>query len=245
MFLLAPASALTLKWKSPVSDVEWFLETTLGFQNTSDFLFSKEGGTKSDTRSLSFAGVLFHSKAYGVNFSKIALNIGLKKIPFHFWTDSVYRLEDTYFSEDVHCLEVDAQFKMPLEFSYWYYIHPFIGYSFIDYTYDDIVQGGSQNRFNTFVVGLQTNIRFGKRINTNYFISYSPFLYSNYEKIFYRYLYYGGELIIDSHPVAFTFCISIRKAFKKNRDYFNILHYGDSTMFDMLDLGMSFHINLR
>ena len=136
-------------------------------------------------------------------------------------------------------------FLLPLTFFPQFELRPFVGYSFIDYTYNFEGLEVNKNRFNTFVVGLQHSTRiFFRWLQANTFVSYSPLLFSNYADEFLRYLYYGSELLITSHPVGFTFFISLRKGFYKNRYYFNADKYTANTLFDMSELGMSFHVSL-
>ena len=251
IFLAAgQAYALEVKAFDPFSGLEWTFETTEGFQNITNIVMSKESGTQTPTsEALAFAGILFHSNLQTYtqtrSYIKCAFNLGFTDKPHFFWSDSAAMWRDDDFNNSVRCIEFDAQFLLPLTFTYWIELRPFIGYSFIDYTYQYEGVAETKNRYNTILVGLQHSSRlFFRWLQAHTFISYSPLLYANYANEFLRYLYYGGELIISSHPVGFTFFVSLRKAFRKNRYYFNAEKYYDNTLFDVSEMGMSFHISL-
>ena len=249
LFPLHPLAALEIKSFDPLSGLEWTFETTQGFQNITNIVMSKESGTQSSSsEALMFAGILFHSDLQNYvrtrSFVKCALNLGFSDKPQFFWSDSAYELEDADFSKTVRSMEFDAQFLLPFALTYWIILRPFIGYSFIDYTYEEEGLENAQNRFNTFVVGAHYEVQLFRWLKTNLFVSYSPLLYANYTGDFLRYLYYGGELISNTHPLAFTFFVSFRKAFRKNRYYFDYERYNSNTAFNFTEIGMSFHMNL-
>lgn len=249
-FLLQPerVQALEIKAFDPLTGLEWTFETTQGFQNMTNIVMSKEGGTQTaSSEALSFVGILFHSdlQSYMLSrtFIKCALNLGFLNKPHFFWSDSAYALENESFSKMVRSMEFDAQFILPFTITRLGKIHPFVGYTFIDYTYEEMGLDNAMNRFNTFVIGLHQESQLFRWLKTNAFVSYSPLLYANFEDVFLRYLYYGGELISNTHPLAFTFFVAFRKAFKKNRYYFDSNRYTSNTAFDFTEIGMSFHIN--
>lgn len=242
--------AREIKAVDPLSGLEWTFETTEGFQNIVNFVMSKESGMQTPvSEALSFAGILFHSNLQSYtntrSYAKCALNLGFTDKPQFFWSDTKNLWLDDDFNSSVRCIEFDAQFLLPITFFERFELRPFVGYSFIDYTYQYDGIDSDTNRFNTFVVGAQHSTRiFFRWLQVQTFVSYSPFLFSNYTNEFLRYLYYGGELIITSHPVGFTFFMSLRKAFYKNRYYFDADRYNDNTAFDMSEIGMSFHVML-
>ncbi len=244
------AGALEIKAIDPLSGLEWTFETTEGFQNLTNIVMSKESGSQSSTtEALTFAGILFHSNLQSYtttrSYVKCALNLGFTSKPQFFWSDSADIWLDEDFNDSIRCIEFDAQFLLPLSFFPQFELRPFIGYSFIDYTYNFEGIDDNTNRFNTVLVGIQHSTRvYFRWLSMHTFVSYSPILYANYSKEILRYLYYGGELIITSHPVGFTFFTSFRKAFYKNRYYFNADKYTANTLFDMSELGMSFHVSL-
>ena len=249
LVLSSPISALELKAYDPLTQLEWTFETTRGFQNLRNIVMSKEGGTQTSTsEALMFAGILFHSDLQSYmhtrSFLKCALNLGFRELPHLFWSESAYELEKEEFNELVRSMEFDAQFLLPFLITHWITLHPFVGYSFIDYTYEDDGRPVSQNRFNTLVIGMHYEVRLFRWLKTNIFVSYSPLLFANYENDFLRYLYYGGELISDTHPLAFTFLVSFRKAFRRNRYYFDYERYNDNIAFNFVEIGMSVHVNL-
>ncbi|MCR5725351.1 MAG: hypothetical protein K6G80_09730 [Treponema sp.] len=250
IFAILQARGLEVKAKDPFIGLEWTFETTEGFQNIVNFVLSKESGTQTPTtEALSFAGILFHSNLQTYtntrSYIKCAFNLGFTQKPHFFWSESADVWLNDDFSDSVRSIEFDAQFLLPLTFTDRIELRPFVGYSFIDYTYEYDGFDSTLNRFNTFVVGAQYSTRLYFRwLQMHSFISYSPVLYANYENEFLRYLYYGGEIITTTHPVGFTFFLSFRKAFRKNRYYFDIEKYNENTVFDMFDLGMSFHISL-
>lgn len=237
---LEPLCAMSGKMSMHLLNIEWTLETTQGIQNFNNLVLSKESGTHNDNRTINYAGITFHSKINGFARSNLNLNIGMAQLPQFFWNTSAYDFDRTFNFNDVHCLEFDYQFLLPYLWDFYLDLQPFVGYSYIDYTYNDINGVGSRNQFNTVVFGVQNLKQWKKWLSTSLFMSYSPFLYSNYDDDFLRYLNYGGEVYFDTYYLTIRLLISFRKSFKKNRYYFDPERYEENTMFDLTEIGLVF-----
>jgi len=237
---LHPLCALKGKAVDTLLNIEWTFETTQGIQNFNNLVLSKESGSQNDNRTIHYAGITFHSSLNSMALSNININIGMAQLPQFFWRSSAHEFDRIFDFNDVHCLEFDYQFLLPYLWDFYLDIQPFVGYSYIDYTYNDINNAGSRNQFNTFVVGAHNTIQWKKWLSTSMFCSYSPLLYSNYEHEFLRYLNYGGEIFFDTYYLTLRLLVSFRKSFKKNRYYFSASKYNENTAFDMTEIGMVF-----
>lgn len=237
---LEPLSALKGSIRDALFNIEWIFETTQGIQNFNNLVLSKEAGSHNDNRTIHFAGITFQSSLNSIALSRINLNIGLAQLPQFFWNSSAWDFDHTFNFDDIHCLEFDSQFLLPYFWDFYLDFQPFVGYSYIDYTYNDINGDSSRNQYNTVVVGIHNQIQWKRWFSTSLFVSYSPLLYSNYDDVFMRYLNYGWEFYFDTYYLTIRLITSFKKSFKKNRYYFNPDRHYDNLALDMTEVGMVF-----
>ncbi len=221
---------------SPTDDIDWVFESTLGFQNISEMLISKESGSSTQgNQALSFAGLMFRSFFKKRLMSKANLNLGFVKMPKFLWTDNPDFEHDTLLNESLKCVEFDAQFYLPFISTYSISIYPFIGYSFVNYSYSPSYLETYVDTFSYY--SLSAGIQYFRRVNKlfthTYFFSYSPMLLMHgidLENTI-HYFNYGAQVDIDTQPIGLMLFITFRKAIKQSEifEFFDTTKYSFNT----------------
>ena len=245
-FLPFPVVSLELKPITVTDDITWKLETTSGWQNITNLLVSKEdGGSSQIQKGLTFKGILFHSFWRNIQTLKSQLNLGFESKQNFLWTDKPdFHHTENRLNESLECIEFDIQTLFPYRFFYSLSFSPYVGYSFIDYSYEDnfVSSNGNSVMYNSMVVGMSLEYRMSKVFSESFFFSYSPIVFENYTKSKMQFINYGFEVITDTHPISLTFFVVNKKAFlQKGR----LIFEGTYFKFTTSELGFSFHMNLR
>ena len=246
LFASHGAFSFELKPITVTDDITWTLETTSGWQNITNVLVSKEdGGSTQVQKGLNFKGILFHSFWRGIQTLKSQLNLGFNQKTNFLWTENPNFFYDEYkLNENLECIEFDIQGMLPYRLLYNLTLSPYVGYSFIDYSYEDknLDVSSDDVMYNSMVVGLSLQHQINKQFSQIFFFSYSPIVFENYSKSKFQFINYGFEVITDTHPVSLTLFIVTKKAFlQKGR----LIFEGTDFRFTTAETGFSFHINLR
>lgn len=241
MILIPSFSAFPFAKFSKFGDFEWFLETTRGIQNFSVGNSSSAKMTQNDA--LEFTGLIFHSFYKLRLVSKAQLNLGFTKKPMFLWSDTPDFLhDDENLNENLRCIEFDYQSYLPkINYQFIRFI-PFVGYSFVDYSGPENSSGFA---YNSIAGGIQYFCRINTYFSHGYFISYSPMFIiqgTTLEDTL-HYISYGAEIMTNTHPLALTVFFNVRKAFSQ----MNLFRIFETTeyRFNTVELGFSFHLNLR
>lgn len=247
LLLSLPVFSFELKPINVTDNIRWTLETTSGWQNITNLLISKEdGGSSQVQKGLNFNGVLFHSFWKETEILKSQLNLGFDQRMHFLWTENPdFFHDDMMLNESLECVEFDLQAMLPYKITYFVTVSPYVGYSFIDYSYEEEFKYGIQKdtvMYNSMVVGFGYSQRINKVFLHNFFVSYSPIVFENYSKSKIQFINYGFELISTTHPLALTLFVASKKAFlQKGRLIFD----GTYFRFTTFELGFAFHIHLR
>ena len=243
-FQLLPLFASQIKTVSPIPGIDWTFETTMGIQRISNPTMTNEGGSDSQSsRTLNFYGVLFNAYFFGVPLVKAQMNLGFNRTTQFAWTEHPDFTHDERLNESLCCIEIDAQINLPFRIYAGTRLLPFVGYSFIEYTFDENFSTSSaySYMYNTFVFGIEYYRQVSRLFSQKFYAACSPFLLSNNDlDDDYRYLNLGAELKINSYPVALTFFCLNKRAFKQQESLFEDRTY----ILFTTDLGLSFRMNL-
>lgn len=247
IFLLFSAYAHSLEIKSDrvTDEISWVLETTMGWQNITDVMSREDGGTSQIKQGLNFKGILFHSFWYDKQTIKSQMNLGFHQKEHFLWTDEPdFTSGETRYSESLRCIDYEIQFLFPLRATPSLTISPYTEYSFIEHSFDTNFSGmkSSTVMFNSFFMGIEFFHKISKSFTQDFFFSYSPIVWENYSKSKMQFIAYGFETITNTHPVAITLFMTIKKAFmQKGRLIFDGTYFKFTTTIT----GFSMHINLR
>ncbi|MBQ8679343.1 MULTISPECIES: hypothetical protein [unclassified Treponema] len=240
------AFSLELKPISVTDDITWTLETTSGWQNITNVLVSKEdGGSSQVQKGLNFKGILFHSFWHGIQTLKSQLNLGFNQRTNFLWTENPnFFYDESNLNKNLECIEFDIQSMFPYRLFFSFTISPYVGYSFINYAYDDknLETTSKDVMYNSMVVGLSLQHQINKQFSQVVFFSYSPIVFENYSKSKMQFINYGFELITDTHPVSLTLFFVTKKAFLQKG---KLIFEGTKFNFTTAETGFSMHVNLR
>ncbi len=248
IFLLFSFSAYSLEIKSGdlLDEFRWTLETTMGWQNITNELISKEnGGSTQVSEGLNFRGILFNSFYNNMPFIKSQLNLGFEQKQYFLWTDTPdFHHFGWNLNESLHCCEYDLQGMLPYRLTYNFTVLPFLGYSFIDYTYDKTFSGESESNvmYNSMVIGVNFQHRINTIFSQHFFVSYSPIVFENYNKSKSQFINYGFEILTNTHPVSLTFFFISKRAFLQRG---RLIFEGTRFKFTTAETGFALHVNLR
>lgn len=248
IFLLCSVFAWSIEVKSLTitDEIRWSLETTAGWQNITNMRMAKEdGGSTQVKQALDFKGILFHSFWKGIQTLKSQLNLGFDQRTRFLWTDEPdFNHEEEHLNEHLRCTEFDIQGMLPFRATYYLTISPYVGYSFIEHSYDDNFSGIEQTTmvYNSMVVGVSAQHRFSKNIAYSYFFSYSPIVFENYTKSKTQFINYGAEIKTNTHPLSITLFLTAKRAFMHQDGK---IFEGTQFNFTTAEAGFSLHLNLR
>lgn len=229
---------------SPVDGIDWTFETTMGFQNLNNMM-SKEGSSSSQTKeALFFYGILYHAYYNKLPLIKAQMNLGFSEQKNILWTDNPnFNHADQMLNESLRCTEVDVHYLMPSVIGYRGFFYPFVGYSFLNYSYYPSYSTDSKKTFqyHAFFAGLEYSTRINKYLSHDYYFSFSPLMLNNSGKKRYFYYNYGTEVSISAHPVAVKVFLAFRNGFNKDSRLFDKETY----IFSNSEIGLSFRVNLQ
>ena len=243
--LISPVSGLELKSIELSDHLYWTLETTSGWQNITNTMTKEEGDSTQLREGLNFNGILFHSYWEGIQTLKAQLNLGFKQLTKFLWTDSpnINNGENTI-NENLRCSELDIQATLPYRLYYAFIISPFIGYSFINYSYNATFSSDERETvmYNSLVLGMSATHKVNKVFTQTAYVSYSPLVFENYSKSKTQFINFGLEVKTDTHPISITLFMNSKYAFlQKGR----LIFEGTDFNFTTAEAGFSFHMNLR
>lgn len=248
IFLILTGSlsfSFELKSVNVTDDIKWTLETTSGWQNITNVLVSKEdGGSSQVQKGLKFRGILFHSFWNGIQTMKSQLNLGFNQRTHFLWTDRPnFHQGNVNLNENLECIEFDIQTMFPYRIFYTLTLSPYVGYSFIDYSYTEKLSNSNYKSimYNSMVVGLNLQHSPNKTFTENLFFSYAPIVFENYSKSKMQFINYGFEFITRTYPVALTLFLAAKKAFLQRG---RLIFEGTNFKFTTAETGFAIHINL-
>ncbi len=248
IFISLEVHAIHIQSISPVDDIDWVFESTLGFQNISQMLIAHESGSNTQSnQALTFTGLMFQSFFKKKLMSKANLNLGFVKMPRFLWTDNPDFEHDSLLNESLKCVEFDAQFYLPIVSTYSISIFPFLGYSFVNYSYNPSYLETYVDNFSYY--SLSAGIQYFRRVNRifthTYYFSYSPMLLMQGLTIenAIHYFNYGAQVEVNTHPIGIMLFITYRKAIKQSEifEIFDATKYS----FNTTEYGFAARINLR
>lgn len=249
------ANALRLAVDSPLSGIHWTMETVIGYQNVENAsvdskslfkntLLGKSG--ESSEKLLFYSGMIFNAQIEDVTFIKSLLNLGFSKNPHFIWTESPELLKEQNINELLQCFEYDIQLQLPFVITYKIRMYPFVGYSFIDYSYSDTKSKLSNmtlyNHYHTIIIGLQYRRTYFKWLSNELYISASPFVRNDGSNLYIRYFNYGGNLRFNVRPIEIVIFASMRTAYFSESS--QLTNFDIVSKLNTTELGISFHINL-
>lgn len=246
LFFSGETFSLELKPIAVTDDITWTLETTSGWQNITNVLVSKEdGGSSQVQKGLNFRGILFHSLWQGIQTMKSQLNLGFEQETHFLWTNQPdFYHDERNLNEALECIEFDIQTMFPYRIVYTLTFSPYVGYSFIDYSYEENYSDKKKATvmYNSMVVGASLQHTPNKILSESIFFSYSPIVWENYSKSRMQFINYGFEFKTESHPVSLTLFFVTKKAFLQRG---RLIFEGTDFRFTTSETGFAMHVNLR
>ena len=242
------AFSFELKPIAVSDDITWTLETTQGWQNITNLLVSKEdGGSTQVQKGLNFRGILFHSFWHNIQTLKSQLNLGFNQKTYFLWTGQPnFYHDERHINESLECIEFDIQTMFPYRILYTLTLSPYVGYSFIDYSYEENYSpkrvAAETVMYNSMVVGGSLQYTPNKAISGTVFFAYSPIVWENYSKSKMQFINYGFEFKTETHPVSLTLFFVTKKAFLQRG---RLIFEGTNFKFTNAETGFAMHINLR
>lgn len=228
---------------APIEGIDWIFETTMGFQNLNNMM-AKEGGSSSQTNeALFFSGILYSAYYNKLPFLKAQMNMGFSEQKNILWTANPnFNHENQMLNESLRCIEVDVHYLMPSVIGYRGFFYPFLGYSFLNYSYYPSYSTREKEsfQFHAFFLGLEYSARLNRFLTHDYYFSFSPIMLNNSGKKRYFYYNYGTEVTISATPVSLKVFLAFKNGFNEDSKLFDKETY----TFSNSEVGISFHANI-
>ena len=250
IFLLAALQVRAEEEKyeiQPFPDLTWKFETTLGGERVQNNLMSRENGASSQlSQDLQFSGILFYSYYQDRMLSKVQLNLGFdQKPPNFFWTDKpdFVHEEKNELIEHLKCVMLDCQMYLPKFYFFELRLMPFVGYSFINYSYNQVYDSSYKDSFmyNSVNVGVEHSHELNRYFTNYYYISYSPLMIVKSFSDRIHYLNYGAGVIAQISRLRLKMFISIRKGAENE---FQFLLLDRDLYFNSTEIGLTLNLEM-
>lgn len=245
LFFLSGGFSATVAHVSPYQNVEWIFETTNGYQNI--LVLRTSLNDREKFRSFEITpvyGILFHAFFDEIPMIKTQMNLGFSNTVNISWSEGLnINNSNSEFARNLTSVTVDFRLLIPKIAGEFGNFFPYVGYSFQNYSYTKSFTNFSDKTkfvFQAVLLGAEYARRWTRRIDTNFYFSFSPFMAGSAFENPFLHFNTGAILQINSSPVAMTVLFGVRQSYEIKNKLDLVVH----RFFDT-NIGLNFKINLR